>query len=196
MPTRLRLFVALYPPPQVAHAYVTHVASLLATSPDSRVTRGYKLVPEPQVHLTLQFIGDIDPRQLDQTIESVERAAAGCVPLECTPYSLVLQPSQGPVRLIALELSCPPILRELHQRLALRLAKRQASTDFWPHMTLLRFSPANASRDQLKQLIPQSPLQESQWPGFRATSLSLVQSVISDSGAFHRELAKIHLDGH
>jgi len=216
MSTRLRLFVALYPPPLVAQTYLAHIKSFLDAQSQYPFASSSKLVPESQMHLTLQFVGDIDHRQLDETIESVKRAAAGCALLECIPHSLVLHPFHGPVRLIALQLACPPIMRELHARLTLRLARRPVKKSskgygkksqshqplqptehndeiFWPHMTLARFSPASPHRDELDQIVAATGVEEVSWPRFTASSIMLMQSVMTLSGARHSELARIYL---
>lgn len=65
----LRLFIAIYPPKEIARELLEWLGAF--DLPPHRLT------PIDQVHLTLQFIGDVTPGRLKETIESVERSAAG-----------------------------------------------------------------------------------------------------------------------
>src|SRR5689334_14963030 len=96
----LRLFVAAYPPSSV----VEQLLGLVADVPGLRVT-----APE-QLHLTLQFIGDTLPRELEDVTESVRRAAAGLGTAAVSVQRLITLPERGRPRLIAAEFSAHPTL--------------------------------------------------------------------------------------
>lgn len=166
-----RLFVSIHPPVDVARAWLDllHTMSL----PDGRDT------PEAQVHLTVQFIGDVPVRALDSVIESVRRSAAGLESFLLQPRGLIALPQRGPARLVAVETGCPPALAGLKRRLVHRLAahaRREAADHFLPHMTLLRFTPA-------------VDLETRSWPmtdaPFPVTTVSLMRSVLRPGGARH-----------
>ncbi len=128
----LRLFVAVYPPRDVAER-------LLASLRGLDLPAHRPCAPE-QVHLTLQFIGDSPERELPGVIESVERACAGAAPLALLPRRVATLPERGPARLVAAMLEAPPVLFEVQRRLAQRLARRPGGRDrFMPHATLCRF---------------------------------------------------------
>jgi 2'-5' RNA ligase len=177
-----RLFVALYPPPEVAAALLKELAALRL--PNIRPT------PVEQLHLTLQFIGDTDPRELDDVCESVERSTSGLAPASIGVTGLISLPERHAPRLVAAELEAHPTLLELHRRLALRLARnaKERSRDrFLPHMTLGRFTSAGGPRVQ-KVLDAQSLK-------FDFTEAVLVESVLHPKGAEHRPLFKYALVG-
>jgi 2'-5' RNA ligase len=175
----LRLFVAAYPPPDVARALVDHVAAM--------PLRSFRVSPAEQVHLTLQFIGDTDLREVDAVQESVQRAASGLPPASVAVSTLISLPERGRARLVAAELTPHPTLLELHRRLALRLATnaRERSSDrFLPHMTLGRYAGGSGERVQASLPRPLS---------FEVCEVALVKSVLRPQGAEHAPLATFQL---
>jgi 2'-5' RNA ligase len=172
--SELRLFVAAYPPPAIIDELFAALSKLGA--PEHRLT-----APE-QVHMTLQFIGEVPARELPGIEESVLRSAAGLPPFTLKPRRLVTLPERGRPRLIAVETDAPPSLMELQRRLASRLARRprgRAEERFRPHLTLCRFGPGvNASPVD-------HPVVAS---GFRVEHVLLMSSVLLPDRAEHREV--------
>ncbi len=128
----LRLFVAVYPPEQVARKLLAELHRLQLPA--------HRLVAPEQVHLTLHFIGDTSPERLDATRKTVHRSTGGLQSFELTPQRLVSLPERRP-RLVAAEADRPPVLLELQRRLVSRLARtprRPAGDRFRPHFTLCR----------------------------------------------------------
>jgi 2'-5' RNA ligase len=170
-----RLFVAIYPPVEVARALVELLRRL--ELPPHRV------VPLEQVHVTLQFIGDTPAAQIDEVKESVERSTAGVRRFDLRPSLLIKLPQRGTARLIAAEADRPPELMEIQRRLATRLARsarRNPSDRFRPHMTLCRFrspSPMPRIDDKL------------QFEPFAVDRVRLMKSTLRPEGAQHEELA-------
>lgn len=176
----LRLFVAAYPPPNVARDLLARLRSFVL--PDRA-----RPVPAEQVHLTLQFIGDTPSGEMDSTRESVERAAAGLPAFTLRLQQLIALPERGPRRLIAVETDSPPALIELHNRLALRFARKtrgRPSDRFRPHLTLCRFaSPVGAF------VIDEPALSG----GFVVERIALMRSTLGHQGAAHHEVATVTL---
>lgn len=171
----LRLFVALYPPAETVSALLSALDTL-DLGPRGRV-------PDHQVHMTLQFIGDISERELPGIQESVERSAAGIPAFALQPTRLMTLPEGPRPRLIAAETDAPPPLLELHRRLAHRLARNVRERDrFRPHLTLHRFKAPSRPIDL--------PLETA---GFIAAHIELVRSVLKPSGAEHAEVLRVAL---
>ncbi len=173
--TDLRLFVAIYPPHDLARAMLDALNHL--ELPEHRLT------PAEQVHLTLQFIGDVPPRELECTMESVERAMGGLTAFEMTPKSLIALPMRGPARLVAAETDVHATLLDIQRRLATRLARQprhKAGDRFRPHLTLCRFrKPSRIARaDRALSL-----------PGFPVSRVVLMRSTLTQRGAQHAEVA-------
>jgi 2'-5' RNA ligase len=172
--TNLRLFVGIYPPPEVQRWLVNRLRKL--TLPPHRASE------LEQVHMTLQFIGDVPASQLDATIESVQRSAAGLARFTLHPHKLISLPQRGPARLVAAECDAPPTLLELQRRLAVRLAdpkRKERGDGFLPHITLCRFSPR--------------PIEPVNWPiecdTFAVQRIALMRSTLLPTGARHEEIA-------
>lgn len=176
----LRLFIAAYPPPEIAVALVDAARGLGLSS--------LKPASLDQVHVTLLFIGDTDERQLDDVIESMHRAASGVHAMSLSVERLIALPERGDARLVAAEASAPPVLIELQKRLAQRLTRTRPKREreFLPHLTVGRF-PGSGLR-----------LRDRAWPVTKLTlevaDIRLVASMLKPSGAVHRELSRSTFD--
>lgn len=144
-------------------------------------------VPADQVHLTLQFIGDTPARDLERVLESARRAAAGTRSLSLSPRRLITLPDRGVPRLVAVQTDAPPVLVELHHRLAQRLASkvRQRPGGFCPHLTLCRFRH-DARSARVDQPIAMEP--------FPLGDICVVKSTLRPTGAVHEIIESIPLE--
>lgn len=179
--SNLRLFVGLYPPAEPAEQMLLALRDL--DLPPHRLT------PAGQVHMTLQFIGDTPAKDLETTIESVDRARAGLPAFQLEPLRLIALPKRGRARLVAAETDGPPTLLELHRRLATRLAtnvREKPGDRFLPHLTLCRFrAPSRIG-----------PLEEPlAVPAFPVVEVRLMRSTLHPEGAKHHEVAVFTLQG-
>ena len=174
-----RLFVAAMPPVEVARAL--HEA-LPASLPDA-----FKPIPPEQIHLTLQFIGNVGEKHLDAVIVSMTQALAGLGPQTITPRRIATFPEKPPARLIAVVATCTPQLREAQKRLALRLARvaaKPGNDRFEPHFTISRCSP------------PQPSLTldlECTLPAFELSRICLFESILSPTGSHYRLIHEVIL---
>lgn len=168
----LRLFVAVYPPRELAEAWAQRIKAMDLPA--------YRLTPVEQVHMTLQFVGDTPVKNLDRTIESCRRAAKGLAPFALTAQAFITLPERGRSRLVAVETDAHPTLLELKRRLALRLAtnvRENPAKKFRPHLTVCRFrSPAKVSAFD-------GTIAEA---SFDVEELMLMKSTLSPSGALHQ----------
>lgn len=149
----------------------------------------HRSTPPDQVHLTLQFIGPTDPRELEEKAESVERSASGIGAFELTPVRFITLPQRGRPRLVALETDAPPGLLEIQRRLAHRLAskpRRDPGDRFLPHLTLCRFTHRARPRD-LDQSV--------EFDAFQIDRIALMRSILRESGAEHSLVREFPLEG-
>lgn len=167
----LRLFVAVYPPRELAEAWAQRIRKMDLPP--------YRLTPVEQVHLTLQFIGDTPVKELDRTIESCRRAAKGLEAFQLTAQEFITLPERGRTRLIAVETDAHPTLLEIKRRLAMRMAtnvRDDPAKKFWPHLTVCRFrSPTKVSG--FDGTLPAA--------SFDVRELMLMKSKLTPSGAVH-----------
>ncbi|HRQ72568.1 MAG TPA: RNA 2',3'-cyclic phosphodiesterase [Phycisphaerales bacterium] len=175
---RVRLFVALYPPAETVR--------LLRRAVNRLALGAGRDTPAEQVHLTLLFIGDRTPHELAGVAESVERSCAGFEAFPLTPRRLITLPERGLPRLIAAETDAPTPLVEIQRRLARRLARSQRDADrFRPHLTLVRFRPGDRS-GRVDEPVECEP--------FVVDRIALMRSVLTHTGAEHREVAAAALE--
>ncbi len=175
----LRLFVAVYPPPETAVALLASLTQL--DLPPNR------LVGPEQVHLTLHFIGETPAPKIDAIAETVRHAAGGLDSFALTPLQLITLPQRPPVRLVAAETDRPATLMELQRRLVTRLARNpryRAGDRFGPHLTLCRLrSPAKLPAIEVPLGLPP----------FVVETIALVRSTLRPQGAHHEKVRAIHL---
>ncbi|MDY7109181.1 MAG: RNA 2',3'-cyclic phosphodiesterase [Planctomycetota bacterium] len=176
----LRLFVGVYPPTGTARAMLAALEDLDLPA--------HRRTPIEQLHMTLQFIGDTPVKELDATIESVDRSRAGLAAFELAPLRLMTLPQRGRSRLVAAETDAPSTLLELQRRLATRLAQNVRSRPgdrFLPHLTLCRFRAPTRIE----------PLDEPlALDAFPVRELKLMRSTLHPDGAKHHEVAAFSLE--
>ncbi len=176
----VRLFVALHPPAAVVERLLGRLATL--ELPEHRV------VAREQVHMTLQFIGEVRASHVDEIAESVERSAAGIERFEVTPLMLATLPERGTPRLVAAMTDAPAGLVEIHRRLVHRLAhhvRARSKERFTPHLTLCRFAHG---------VTPERVAKAMEEPGFVVERVVLMRSVLLPQGAEHREVRGVGLE--
>jgi len=175
----VRLFIALYPPGEVAAQLVAHLQEL--DLPEHRVT------PTQQVHMTVQFLGDRLEKELDDIVDAMQRATSGLDAFDLSIERLINWPPGRPARMIAAETDAPAALRELHQRLVNRFAQNPRPAPdrkFRPHMTLCRFSrPKRGLRVDETVSIPAFPVRR----------IELMRSTLHPSGARHDLVQHVEL---
>jgi len=177
MPLR-RLFVAVYPPLDVA----ARLLNLLAS-----VTAKHRPMNAAQLHMTLVFLGDTPASNMPRVAESVERAAAGIPAFDVAPTRLIALPSARQARLVAVQTTAPSPLLELQRRLAARLVTPKAGSHaFRPHITLARF-PGVASCE-LQTDVPDI--------AFEVNRVRLIQTRLQPGGAVHVVWADVALPPH
>ena len=192
----VRLFVASYPPVETAARLLSELKALNLPP--------HRPVPQEQMHLTIQFIGNVAHGRLEETAESVQRAAKGIERFRLTALRLITLPRAGdrePPRLVAAETDAPPPLLELHQRLVRRFARktrRDAADRFTPHLTLCRFDRETATSDGKAAATPSGHDAFDEVPligyaPFEVSHISLMRSDLRPGGAIHREVAAIGL---
>ena len=177
---RHRLFVAAYPAIEWSRNAIDAIRRMDLPP--------HRTVEPAAVHLTLRFIGDVIPKDLDAVIESVHRSAAGIGPFRMTPERLITLPSRGDARLIACRTDSPAGVLEIHRRLATRLARslRRSQADrFLPHLTLARFnSPSPGFRvDEPVELEP-----------ITVDTIRLVETEFKTDRVVHREIDRVTLE--
>jgi len=171
----MRLFVALNLPPEERERIYRAAAPLRRAELPVRLTR------EPALHLTLRFLGEVEPAAL----EDLERAIAAAVAI-VTPFTLRLGgtgafPSLSRPRVLWVGVEAAPELLALHAALERRLEPLGIAREpgpFRPHLTLGRVRRGAALRG-IATLLEEIHFAAS----LRVTEVELMRSHLTPEGS-------------
>ena len=148
------------------------------------------------MHLTLRFLGNIGPDQVDLIDQALAGAVAGVKPVSIEVRGFGLFPSEKRPRVIWLGLSRGgPELAALFERLERELIARglgPADKPFSPHLTLGRVKSPRGLERALKALAREA---EQSFGGFVADRVILFQSRLRPEGALYTPLRERALGG-
>ena len=138
------------------------------------------------IHLTLRFLGQASPEQIQALEPQLARAARGCPPLEARVGGVGLFPDRGRPRVLWVGMELPPTALEL-QRACERVARdagfEPERRPFLAHLTLGRWRDRAA-----RPVLPETDLGPA-----RLESLVLFQSETAQGGAVYTPLARFAL---
>jgi 2'-5' RNA ligase len=184
----MRLFLAIELPVVVReHLHIVQMA--LAPQLDARVS----LTRDPAMHVTLRFIGEANPSQLQPILESLATVRGG--PLGLRANGVACFPDRGAVRIIAATFDGDvKRLNAIHAAIDQRCAYlrfRREDRPFKAHVTLARARPVlpPATRQRVTDLTA------SLWPGPPMTvgAFALLQSRLTPGGSQYTKLRAFSL---
>ncbi len=143
---------------------------------------GIRVTPQAQLHLTLNFIGEVNAMHFRKLCEE-------CMAVTTTPFSIQLQgigtfPPKGPPRILWVGVPpCLPLLQlqQLLKKKLLTTGIRQEERKFRPHITLARIK--HCSQKDLSTFCKAHA--ELTFPPFTVTTYHLYSSRLSRAGAAH-----------
>jgi len=145
-----------------------------------------RLVRPEGIHLTLRFLGDTSPAQVEALRPRLAAAVAQCPPAEARVAGLGLFPERGSPRVLWLGLEVPPPILDL-QRACERAARasgfEKEERPFRAHLTLGRWRERAATPD-----LPFVDLTAT-----RLDTLVLFRSDLRPGGAVYTALARFPL---
>ena len=147
---------------------------------------GIRLVRPEGIHLTLRFLGDTSPAQVDSLRPRLTEAAALCPPAEARVAGLGTFPERGSPRVLWLGLSVPPSLVDLQhacERAARAAGFEKEARPFRAHLTLGRW----------REQTPRPDLPPADLGATRLDTLVLFRSDLSPGGAVYTPLARFPL---
>lgn len=183
-----RVFVALDPPAEVraeAEAWARHLA---------RSTRGLRVVPARNSHITLAFLGQRDGHEIEQIARATEEATAPETGGAMTVSGLSLGapawlPKRRPRSLVLDVHDDRDELAELQARLTRQLRERigwREERPYRPHLTCGR---TGRGFDSAGLRLPVSPA-----IAFAGESVTLYRSHLSPKGAEYEVIERFELD--
>jgi len=184
--THWRVFCALELPAGLRERAAGRAARLREAFPHVRAAWER---PE-KLHLTLKFVGEIEPSRVADLSAAAGRAAAGGEPFELTVADAGAFPSHGPPRVLWLGVQDPSgRLARLHRRLEDECAAagfdREARA-FRPHLTLARLREPRAAHE-LAALHRETPFEPQT---FNVNELIIMRSELGPGGSRYTPVSK------
>ncbi len=162
----MRLFIAVGIPPEIKRALGEAQKGL----PEEG---GLKKVEMPQLHLTLKFLGEVNPRMLDR-VDGVLRE------ITFSPFRVKVQgigvfPNEKYIRVVWA--GCQSVeLEELAKHINEKLAGMFAEEEFTPHLTIARVKRKLVLDEYLRKYA------DEKFGHFQVNEFYLVESVLSRAG--------------
>ncbi|MEW6029289.1 MAG: RNA 2',3'-cyclic phosphodiesterase [Chloroflexota bacterium] len=141
----LRAFIAIEIPHSILDAIQKETAAL-----QRAVGAAVRWVPCPNLHLTLKFLGDVSPANLDLLTQMLAAEAAAHRPFDLQVGGLGSFPTPRRPRVIWIGLSAPAALESLQRGIeaaSARLGYAAEDKPFSPHLTIGRVKQQAASAE-------------------------------------------------
>jgi RNA 2',3'-cyclic 3'-phosphodiesterase len=186
----MRIFLAINPPAEVRHDLWDATAPLRDGSPD------IVWVAEPNIHLTLKFIGEMPEKALDSLVSSMTEVARTHAAPEMRLATAGAFPNFRRPRVIWIGIDPEPRLELLHHDVELacdRLGYELDGRPYRPHLTLGRVrAPLDASA--LKAL-GTAAKRITFTHDFHARTIDVMQSIPGPGGSKYTVLASAPMRG-
>jgi RNA 2',3'-cyclic 3'-phosphodiesterase len=145
----LRSFIAVEIPAEIQKSIANSIASIKNTLPKPLIRWG----AEHNVHLTLKFLGDVSPANLERLAETLKVEASTHEMFKMSIGGLGAFPDQRRARVIWIGLDAPPALGALQRGVdaaALQLGYPKEERPFSPHLTIGRVAQTASAADLQK----------------------------------------------
>lgn len=144
-----------------------------------------------RMHLTLKFLGEIDPDSVADVTKALEHASEGVAPFVLEFASLGFFPDAKRPRVFWAGIEdCDKILKKVHNRLEAELAKLKFEEDrkpFRPHLTLARIKGKLSGSTDL------GDRQQMNFGKQTVRALTLFKSVLRPQGPIYTPLSVVTL---
>jgi RNA 2',3'-cyclic 3'-phosphodiesterase len=140
-----RLFIALELPAEVRRKISQHSDHLRTEMPDVRAS----WTREPNLHLTLKFLGDVPIERVEAVSRALQRATTGAAPFEMEIRGCGAFPTRGHPKVLWIGISDGPQLPSLHEAIERevgRLGFPREGRPFHPHLTIARLRQPQGAR--------------------------------------------------
>jgi RNA 2',3'-cyclic 3'-phosphodiesterase len=185
-PSSLRVFCAVELPPEVRALAAAHAARLRERESEARASW-----PRAEnLHLTLKFLGEIEPARAEALSGAAARAAIGVRPFDLTIEGAGAFPARGLPRVLWLGVvDSSGELARLQSKLEEECAGAGFAREerpFHPHLTLARIRAPQGARG-LARLHEEAGFEAIEFP---VTDLVVMRSELGPGGSRYTELAR------
>lgn len=187
--SEIRSFIAVDPSTEVSGAISDLIGRLEGE------TRGFRWVRSEGLHLTLRFLGEVDPSVLDTVGERLEKIAANLPPARLQAKGVGFFPSAERARVVWVGLegetdrlvSLQSAVEQVLEGLPVHREERRA---FTPHLTIARVKDFRTATG-VARILQNS--QEADFGEFSVESLVLYKSNLTPQGARYTKLKEFKL---
>ena len=189
----LRTFIAIEIPNEIKKQIISQTVGLR-----QKAARSVRWGAPENIHITLKFLGEISPAQVDLLLPMLKSEAAKYAPFEMTVDELGAFPNVRRPRIIWLGLNAPSALMNLQQSLesaVTRLGHLPDQRPYSPHLTIGRVREAlsGAEMFSLQHALEAAKVNS---PGtFIVKSIHLMQSELKAAGPIYTSLSTAALGG-
>ncbi|MCH8225238.1 MAG: RNA 2',3'-cyclic phosphodiesterase [Chloroflexi bacterium] len=163
----------------------------------SEVPSGVRWVDPEGIHLTLKFLGDIEPALVEDVLRAMEQAASGTVPFQVHLNGLGVFPNLRRPRVlwagVGGDMDALGALQEKVEAAMEGLAFPRERRAFSPHLTLgrVRDTISAVARQRVGGLVSQGSLDGADpWP---VNAVHLMRSNLTPDGAVYTSLGSVSL---
>ncbi len=184
----MRLFVAISP----SKSFKEKAADMLLEL--SLLPVKVKWVVPENIHLTLKFLGEVDPERLEEICAAIRSACQEVGPLLLDIRGAGVFPNWRSPRIIWIGIDDNPALKKLQQNLARECALLGFPADkrFTPHLTVGRLR-AGASAGVLRAKLQK--MAGFYWGAEKIDKVSLMESRLTPRGAVYSSVLTFDLKG-
>jgi 2'-5' RNA ligase len=190
MGERLRCFVAVNLPGELRETIGEYFAAL------RKDVRGVKWVAAANLHLTLKFLGSVEPEKAKRVGEALDGALAGTRPVGVTLSGAGAFPPRGRPRVVWLDLAAGgsemTALQAAVEGALAPLGFAPEGRRFTPHLTVGRVKSLKNAAALFAAL---DSVRDREWGRFTASAVHLMRSELFPTGARYSILHEVRLTG-
>ena len=188
----LRAFIAIHLSPVARLQLSDAIRSL-----ESEIPSGVRWVDPEGIHLTVKFLGDIDPALVEEVLQAMKKAASGSSPFQLNLNGLGVFPNQRRPRVLWAgrggDLDALGALQEKLEAAMSYLNFPRERGAFSPHLTLgrVRDGVSAVARQQVGAAVSLGSLDGADsWP---VNAVHLMRSNLTPDGAVYSSLGSVSL---
>jgi len=185
--TLLRAFIAVEIPLPIRQAIFQQTESLRAALGPALV----RWIPIENMHLTLKFLGDVSPANLELLSQMLVAETLGCAPLSIQVGGFGAFPNSRRARIIWIGIQAPAALESLQRGIesaSARLGYETEDRPFSPHLTIGRVKQQISATDRQKVRAALERTQVGALGTAEITAVNLFKSDLQPSGAVYTRL--------
>ncbi len=182
-----RSFIAIQLPREIQKAIIDNTAVLQKALPKPMV----RWVSDDNLHLTLKFLGDVSPANLEKLADALQGETIQHAPFELSIEKIGAFPSPKKARVIWIGIEAPAELGTLQhcvEGVAARLSFPSEERAFSPHLTIGRVNQNATTADLTRIRIALSNCQVGKLGSVTVDAIHIFKSDLLPSGSVYTHL--------